>query len=435
MLQRNQLQSLSTPQLLQLDEVLLSYTFKQPNQGEPIHPNYKKNKASFKMLIKQQINLERIVRDFRRKQLKDVHSLLHLHLITAKDIVFTPSKDLEKYVNTPAWEQSNTEYANTLADGIYPIYDNGAKATADDIGIGTNVDSSSAPSAKFLSNYVVKLAGDLNKTTKQDVTQAINTSLQLGENRDELTKRIDDILDDPYRSEMIAQTESIRAFTQGRLDVGQEIGYDLKTWNWPGNSDCPICPTLQAQGAIPIDEDWDTGSDSLGNVSGPPSHPWCQCGITLSKSSDNVEASEVKGGWITKNGVHILIDEDTGEVVTDPLRIKSELTNEKLAKANTLSNKDIQRVFTNVYTKAQQNGRDTLTPDEEKVLNSHGLEVYRDLKTPNAPPGFGTWHDNTFRAPSSNLTPEVLSQRVTQYVNSGAVNDPTYNYSLRMPLH
>src|SRR6202030_1993633 len=159
---------------------------------------------------------------------------------------------------TPSWDIEDKDLDNTLADGIFPIYTNGAKTTAKNIGIGTTIDSSSAPSQKFLAKYVLQLAGQINDTTKSDIKQAISTSISLGEKRSELTDRINNILDDPYRSEMIAQTESIRAFSQGRLDTLQEIGYDQKQWQWAANSDCPICPALEELGPISIDDTFPT---------------------------------------------------------------------------------------------------------------------------------------------------------------------------------
>lgn len=293
MLQRNDLQELPLNQLLAIEEMLTAYLFKQPDIGEPYHPNYRKNKPSFDLLIRQTVKLRRIVRNFQLGQKDRIYQLVHLHKIVAAEA--------DDYIPTASWDIEDKNLANTLADGIFPIYTNGAKTTAENIGIGTTIDSSSAPSQKFLTNYVLKLAGQINDTTKADITQAIATSLELGETRDELTARINDILDDPYRSEMIAQTESINAFNQGRLAVGQEIGYDQKEWQAQPDA-CEYCSGLDGE-IVGIDEQFD---GDIAVVDAPALHPWCRCTIRLI-NSQNVEGSEIKGGWITKDGRHIFL--------------------------------------------------------------------------------------------------------------------------------
>lgn len=252
--------NLTNDQLVAIEASLNSYLFKQPESGENWHSSYKDNKESFDLLAKQTAALERIVRSFFLKQKADIEQLVSL--------------------SKTAWSKQNQKLANALADGIFPIYTNGARAQAAAFKTLTPITASAvnSPAQKFLTDYTLQLASDLNDTTQANIKQAIQTSLALGESRDELTNRINDLIDNPYRAQMIAQTESVRAFNQGRLAVGREYGYESKQWDAVPDA-CPNCADLDGV-IVGIDELFPS---DLGDVDSPPLHPNCRCGDHLIK--------------------------------------------------------------------------------------------------------------------------------------------------------
>lgn len=89
--------------------------------------------------------------------------------------------------------------------------------------------------------------------------------------------------------------------------------------------------------------------------------------------------------------------------------------------------------FIKVFDKVSKEGLKSLTPEELTVFGSHGMDAGRDAMA-QTPPGFGMWHDNTLRHPSSGHTPQEIAQEVARYIDSGAVSDPHFNYSLRPRL-
>jgi SPP1 gp7 family putative phage head morphogenesis protein len=237
----------------------------------------------------------------------------------------TAAEGDDDYINDDEWDSEDIDMAGDINVGLMPIYTNGAQTTAEELNIGSAIDASHAPAQKFLTNYSLKLARDINATTKTNIKQAIQTSLSLGENRDALTSRINDIIDNEYRSQMIAQTESIRAYSQGRLAVGRDIGYDQKTWNAQDDA-CTYCAALDGE-TIDINDSWD---GDIAVVDSAPLHPNCRCDNSLSRSDDNVSAKEklqsIKAGWITRNGAHVLLPDDdgpstTGATIMNPAQI------------------------------------------------------------------------------------------------------------------
>lgn len=78
----------------------------------------------------------------------------------------------------------------------------------------------------------------------------------------------------PERAQLIARTEIMNANAQGSLasyKAAAKIGVNIKKAWEPDESACEICQANAAQGAIPVDDDFDSDDDS------PPAHPNCEC--------------------------------------------------------------------------------------------------------------------------------------------------------------
>lgn len=376
MLKDTNLESLSNEQLIRLAEVVDAYLCKQPANGEPYHPDYRKNKQSFNLLVKQTVAFNRAMDSYFQSLSKKIPQLVKLDKVKADEI--------SDMIDDGIFDEEAQELASIMHTAIAPIFKNGAASES----AGSSVDGNDAPSQKFLRKYTVKLAGDVTKETKKRVTESIKTSLDLGEDRDELTARLTDIVDDDYRAEMIAQTESIRAYTQGRIAVGIDLGYEGKEWQWPGDSDCKICPALQELGPIAIDDDFDIGDD-YGPYDGAPAHPWCQCRVKLVETLDeeDISASEelyrtIKAGWITKNGGHIYLpDDDNTMAVNSTGKTLGQIQEEHEAAAglslltqlnNTLSKNDFEKA--SLVVEKINAAKDTDNIAKYKGMATHMLE-------------------------------------------------------------
>ena len=75
-----------------------------------------------------------------------------------------------------------------------------------------------------------------------------------------------------YRAAMIAATETARAMSAAMLDKLGAVGVEYKQWI-PSADACEICLANVDQGAIPVDDEFDSGDDA------PPAHPNCRCAV------------------------------------------------------------------------------------------------------------------------------------------------------------
>lgn len=261
----NDLQKLDLQTLKSIDQSIDSLMFKQ-SSGEPYAKHYRKNKKNFNQLVKETTQFNTAVKAYFKAQLERIYKLVNIGLITADDTT--------DFINTDAWDEENQQLVIVIHPKVETLFDLGVEAAQVQLKMHMSIDSSSAPVQKFLRNYTLSLAKDINNTTKADIKEQIKTSLALGETRQELEGRITNVIDNPYRAQMIAQTESIRAFSAGRIAVGQRMGVQKKQWITNGAVD-EACTSAAGQGIIPINESFINGDDY------PPAHPNCKCAIDL----------------------------------------------------------------------------------------------------------------------------------------------------------
>lgn len=152
---------------------------------------------------------------------------------------------------------------------------------------------------KFVDNYTARLASDVAEYTHVAAKDLLGDGLAQGESIPQLADRIRPWAEvDPltpsiggakYRSEMIARTESARAYVKGEQLAWKQTGVVTgKQWLLAPDS-CPICEAAAAEFAnktIPLDANFydkgetiDAGDQSqtldYEAIDGPPLHPNC----------------------------------------------------------------------------------------------------------------------------------------------------------------
>lgn len=93
----------------------------------------------------------------------------------------------------------------------------------------------------------------------------------------------------PERAELISRTETQAANAQGSLAgyrTARKNGVNVKKAWEPDDEACEICLDNAAQGAIDLDEDFDSGDDA------PPAHPNCECVLVPVTEGTEDEDSE-----------------------------------------------------------------------------------------------------------------------------------------------
>lgn len=130
-----------------------------------------------------------------------------------------------------------------------------------------------------------KLTGDLNRTTVNELRDALADAYEEGGGYEEMVSAVKDKFSEfsDYRAGMIAQTEMNGAYNAGRKQLGMDLGFNEKSWN-PDGAACPECMEAVAEGWIPIDEEFEVGVDAA------PLHPNCDCGLDVRYNAAAVEA-------------------------------------------------------------------------------------------------------------------------------------------------
>lgn len=134
------------------------------------------------------------------------------------------------------------------------------------------------------------MANDLTDTTLNRIGSLLADTLLQGLTDRELSRNIDQLLNDPQRSLIIANTEMNRAMSQASMDSYEEFGVDKV--EWVTADPCEICSENEDAGAIPTGDQFPSGDTE------PPAHPNCRCAIApviegndkLAKSAQDEEA-------------------------------------------------------------------------------------------------------------------------------------------------
>lgn len=233
---------------------------------------YTKHPESHAKIIKVEAKLARVMREYFRTLAKErIHNYInwinyHTELIKAYDVNvifddsdFTDSEDdlLIQVMHDPLLAGMGAGISAGQA-----IYDR-------DIGMST----SNAAVLEAARSYSAQLVKGINKTTRNRIQQSLQTSLTLGESQADAAARIDDIINDPQRAEVIARTEAVNSYTQGLLSFAGESNAVAKEWQALDAED--ECADLDGE-QVGIDEEFSgDGGD------GPPLHPNCRCGLQL----------------------------------------------------------------------------------------------------------------------------------------------------------
>src|SRR5207248_467013 len=111
---------------------------------------------------------------------------------------------------------------------------------------------------------------NIDETTRSRIAQSIKTSISLGEDHTQAVKRLQSVIADANRADMIAYTETVRAYAEGRKTYAFQSGAGYKVWS--DNNAIDVCADNTAQGPIPIGETFRSGDDN------EPAHPHCLVG-------------------------------------------------------------------------------------------------------------------------------------------------------------
>jgi len=120
-------------------------------------------------------------------------------------------------------------------------------------------------------SYAAGLVKNMDIETRSQLAKVISDGIQNKSGVDGVSRSIRQLFTDmsKTRADMISQTETNRALSQGMFQKMQDMGVDGK--EWIPTEPCEICQGNTDDGVIPIDEQFSSG-DMM-----PPAHPNCRC--------------------------------------------------------------------------------------------------------------------------------------------------------------
>lgn len=125
----------------------------------------------------------------------------------------------------------------------------------------------------FVREYTFSLIRRIDGTTVDLVQKALEAWVTAGGTLADLTSAMQSIFNNPVRAQLIAQTESTRAYQEGAERRWQDAGVKKAKWRTVmDNHVCPTCKALHGKVASLV-EGWYYG----GKYYRPPAHPNCRC--------------------------------------------------------------------------------------------------------------------------------------------------------------
>lgn len=133
--------------------------------------------------------------------------------------------------------------------------------------IGKSVDKSGAVVDNPKAEYRI------SDKTRADIAKNIQSGIALGEDKQTMTKRLQTVIRNPRRAEIIAQTETVNAYGEGLLEFGKQSQATGKEWETVGAED--VCAEYAMMGIVPINYLYG------GNTPTPAAHTGCRCNIRI----------------------------------------------------------------------------------------------------------------------------------------------------------
>lgn len=154
----------------------------------------------------------------------------------------------------------------------------GANAALVDLpGIDTMWSVLDPAATTWMREQSLSLVKGLNTTTTNRLQSTMTNGLILGESRNQIADRIKSVMDDipEWRARLIAQTEIIRAYSEGAVQRYESSDVVTgKRWVDGQPKACPVCKSGLNGKIVGLR---DMFKSRYGPLNGPPAHPGCRC--------------------------------------------------------------------------------------------------------------------------------------------------------------
>lgn len=173
------------------------------------------------------------------------------------------------------WAQQAERLRGILFPIVLDIAQSGVRRAALRIGVNTNLANAAAKS--WAEKYTDALLEQLHTTNKDGIGKAVaDWTAKPGATIAELKAEIEKVVS-PQRAELIAVTETTRAYSEGNRISYQAA--QVRHWRWLTNNDdlvCPVCGPLNRR-VVEIGEPFAVYKGE--RIIQPPAHPGCRCSV------------------------------------------------------------------------------------------------------------------------------------------------------------
>ncbi len=236
--------------------------------SEEWHPSYKKNRASFKALIEHEAELQTQTAEYLARLADRAVGYVDWSQLP-NPIKAATSPVLNK--DDAAWAAENIDFQQAVIDALTLLTATGGQAGEATYGIYMGLTSLDKDILEAARTQTAELVTQVTETNRNLIRESIKQSIARGEDITSAVTRLRQVINNPVRAEMIAQTESVNAYQSGLGLFASKTGAKTKTWEALAGA-CAICSPLDGE-TVDIDEAFSNGKDL------PSAHPRCRCSV------------------------------------------------------------------------------------------------------------------------------------------------------------
>lgn len=249
--------------------------------SEQWHPSYRANGKQFNALVEAEGQLETDVGEylhalsFRAHQYVD-WTQYQRELDAQPKVTASIRADGVSGAGSEVWDAEALDLTRYIIDAITLISTIGVDAALERYGFPLLVDSVQDFVALAAQKHVAGLVSDVTETTRNKIRLSIKQSLTRGETTPQAIERLQKIINNPVRAEMIAQTESVNAYALGQYNYAVETGAKKKIWESLAGACEHKCGPIDGQKRS-LDKKFKLADGT--EVDLPAGHPRCRCGV------------------------------------------------------------------------------------------------------------------------------------------------------------
>ncbi|MDQ0923329.1 hypothetical protein QF038_001837 [Pseudarthrobacter sp. W1I19] len=234
---------------------------------------YRKNPAIFERLLRAERRLERHTLVYLRGLAERAPALVRWQYVPLHIASEDPLVDDSDRVR----EIEATIFIALVLQDIGDLYAVGMDAAFEIYETPVSIDRLTELRLDAARDHVGRLIKDITDTNLRLIRKSIETSIAMGESVSDSVNRVQRIIRNHVRAEMIARTETVNAYQSGLMVFGYETGAESKTWLAKQAGACRICAPLHGV-TVPLDQAFQT---LIGPKLRPTAHPRCRCDMRL----------------------------------------------------------------------------------------------------------------------------------------------------------